>query len=79
MTDMNFLRDCVYKNLATEETCKIHAATDYMHKVRWNNEPWTEDFPTKRNTDKNFVGEIITFDNEDKEIRGPQYQELLDC
>ena len=79
MADMNFLRDVIYSTFATPSLCKIQAAQDYMHKASWNNESWTEDFPTKRNTDKNFVGEIITFDNEDNEIRGPQYQELLDC
>jgi len=76
MTDMNFLRDAVYPHSALEEgNSTIHAATDYMHKVSWQNEPWSKDFPTPRNADKNFVGEIFDF-VDGEEVRGPQYAEL---
>jgi len=75
MADMNFLRDYVYKSLATEETCKIHAATDYMHKVPWNNESWANDFPSPRNQEKNFIGEIFSIVN-GQEKRDYQYKEL---
>ena len=75
MTDMDFLRDCIYGPLTSEKTCKIHAAKDYMHKVGWHNEPWAEDFPTPRNKDKNFIGEIFSIvDGEEK--RDYQYTEL---
>ena len=75
MADMHFLRDCIYKHLATEETCKIHAATDYMHKVGWKNEAWAEDFPTPRNENKNFIGEIFSI-SDGQEKRDYQYTEL---
>ena len=75
MTDMHFLRDVIYKHLGTEDSCKIHAATDYMNKVRWKNEPWAEDFPTPRNQEKNFIGEIFSIvDGQEK--RDYQYTEL---
>jgi len=75
-TDMNFLRDAIYHQLGNPENCKIHAARDYMHKVTWKNELWATDFPTPRNEDKNFVGEIIEI-IDGKEQRAYQYRELL--
>ena len=75
MADMYFIRDCVYKHLGTEETSKIHAATDYMHKVGWKNEAWAEDFPTPRNENKNFIGEIFSI-SDGQEKRDYQYTEL---
>ena len=75
MKDMDFLRDVVYRTFGREEYSKIHAARDYMNKVPWKNEPWSEDFPTKRNTDNNFVGEIFSIKN-DIETRDYQYKEL---
>jgi hypothetical protein len=74
-TDMNFLRDAIYRVLGNAENCKVHAARDYMHKVTWKNEPWAVDFPTPRNEDKNFVGEIIEM-VDGKEQRAYQYTEL---
>ena len=75
MTDMHFLRDVIYRHLATEQTCKIHAATDYMDKVGWRNENWAEDFPTPRNEQKNFIGEIFSI-VDGQEQRDYQYTEL---
>ena len=74
-TDMNFLRDAVYRVFGGPKNSKIHAARDYMHKVRWRNEPWTTDFPTPRNEDKSFVGEVIEI-IDGKEQRAYQYTEL---
>jgi|TARA_R110000744_G_scaffold167999_1_gene285563 hypothetical protein len=74
-TDMNFLRDAIYRVLGNTENCKAHAARDYMHKVTWENEPWAIDFPTPRNEDKNFVGEVIEI-IDGKEQRAYQYTEL---
>ena len=72
---MNFLRDAVYRVFGNPENCKVHAARDYMHKVMWKNEPWATDFPTPRNEDKNFVGEVIEI-VDGKEQRAYQYTEL---
>lgn len=63
MSDMNFLRDIVYSALGKPETSLIHAAKDYMHKVRWQNEDWAIDFPTPIGPEKYFVGEIFFFEN----------------
>ncbi len=75
-TDMWFLRDAIYGSYGNEQDSKVHAALDYMHKVTWSNEPWAEDFPTKRNDQRNFVGEVFIFDEEGREGREWQYKEI---
>tara|TARA_B100000676_G_scaffold141614_1_gene140280 strand:- start:51750 stop:52505 length:756 start_codon:yes stop_codon:yes gene_type:complete len=75
-TDMWFLRDAIYASYGNEYDSKVHAARDYMHKVKWCNEPWAEDFPTKRNEQRNFVGEVFIFDENGKEKREWQYKEI---
>lgn len=74
-TDMNFLRDNIYSALGNPQACMIHAAEDYMDKVQWYNESFTKDFPSRINSEKNFVGEIFTFDENGKEQREYQYKE----
>ncbi len=75
MKDMDFLRDVIYRTLGRKQYSKIHAAEDYMNKVPWSNEPWAEDFPSPRNEDKNFVGEIFSI-KDGIETRDYQYKEL---
>ena len=75
MTDQHFLRDGIYRAFATPETCKIHAAMDYMDKVGWQNENWAEDFPDPIDQEKYFIGEIFVFDEEGLEQREYQYKE----
>lgn len=75
MKDMHFLRGVIYDRLAKPETSTIHAAKDYMDRVDWSNEHWAIDFPSPINKDKNFIGEIFTFDNNGNEQREYQYKE----
>ena len=75
MKDMDFLRDVVYPKFAHPELSTIHSARDFMHLVDWGCEKWSKDFPQARNENKNFVGEVFTYENGSLE-RGPQYKEL---
>lgn len=75
MKDMHFLRDVIYSHLAKPKTSIIHAATDYMNRVSWSNEYWATDFPSPINKEKNFIGEIFSFNERGEETREYQYKE----
>jgi hypothetical protein len=62
MTDMNFLRDCIYPTYKNSST--VHATFSKI-------EDWAKDFPSAWENYK-FVGEIY---NED-ESREPQWKQL---
>lgn len=74
-TDQKFLRDGIYKAFGHPDTCKVHAAMDYMDRVGWQNENWAEDFPSPIDEEKHFIGEIFVFDKEGNEQREYQYKE----
>jgi len=75
-TDQYFLRDCLYASFGTEECSTIHVGHDYTKAANYQKrEYWSTDFPSPRNEDKNFVGEVIEI-IDGKEQRAYQYTEL---
>jgi hypothetical protein len=69
--DMIFLRENIYPIFDESGSIMIHT----ICKKRF---PFEVDFPSPRNKNKNFVGEIIDYRNGDpnRRVRGPQWKHL---
>ena len=79
-TDQNFLRDCLYSFLGTEQHSMIHAGQDYMkHATCCKNESWAKDFPSPRSADSNFIGEIFNCQWDGSESREDYYKDIIKC
>tara|TARA_R100000008_G_scaffold47035_1_gene27799 strand:+ start:5293 stop:6054 length:762 start_codon:yes stop_codon:yes gene_type:complete len=79
-TDQHFLRDCVYSSLGTEEHSLIHEGYDYMQKANsQKREYWSMDFPTARNDNFNFIGEIFNCEWDGSESRENYHKDIIRC
>lgn len=66
--DQHFLRDKIYQKFFNNKSVLIHTICDKRF-------DFEVDFPSPRNKDKNFIGEIFEYEN-GKKIRGPQWKYL---
>jgi hypothetical protein len=66
--DQHFLRDTIYQKFFNTDSILIHTVCEKRF-------DFEVDFPSPRNKNKNFVGEIFDF-VDGKEERGPQWKEL---
>lgn len=66
--DQHFLRDTIYQKFFNDKSILIHTVCEKRF-------DFEVDFPSPRNKDKNFVGEIFDFVN-GRENRAPQWKHL---
>lgn len=66
--DQHFLRDTIYQKFFNDKSILIHTICEKRF-------DFEVDFPSSRNKDKNFVGEIFEYKNGER-IRGPQWKYL---